>query len=77
MEANIMRHAHRQFACIAQAVVLAAMLHLPVAAGADSLLSEIFSVDTGTAWSPGPVNAPGRSAPAGEDEVDNEFPRSG
>jgi hypothetical protein len=54
-------------------ITLAASGQLPAVASADSLLSEIFAIDTSEAWSPGPVNAANGSSPVWEDEVDNEF----
>ena len=67
-----MRHLHRQSGWLPLMIALSVM-GLPVVAIADSIFSEILSVDTSEAWSPGPVDATGESGQAWNDETDNEF----
>ena len=68
-----MRRLHRQPGWLSLVIVLAAVGQLPAVASADSLLSEIFSMDTSATWSPGPVNGVEAPGPLWEDEADNEF----
>lgn len=67
-----MRPLHRQTGWPSLVIALAAMV-LPAIASAESLLSEMFAIDTSAGWSPGPVNAVEKSSPVWQDEVDHEF----
>lgn len=58
-------------------VIALAALGQPAVARADSLVSEIYVIDTSEAWSPGPVNAAEEASPVWEDGVENEFLWSG